>query len=426
MVPGPSKTVRLSWPTICATATRLTTLGPLERILDTFDATISSVHASRLDGTLSKRVNNAINALMQMAMLFHSLDASPWTEALESYRDRACVMVAERWQEVAKWMRYLLSCGNNATRDRTRAAVACGQALAMLCNQANGNSYKEEVLSQHITATALILLLLQKDPQTGRFWDSVLPSEASLISSLLQQYCAVDVARNALIGCLAALSKGTRLAIVEAMVARSRETVSHVSTANIRGAAPSVRCIFDAVGRLANDKGVYSMFEERETLVNFTKDLSLLSEKASTVCGAPFSANSFWCEVSSAVEWVVKIGFMYTPHPSRRIAKIIDSGLLTCAFHCLACSATPSSDGMVAVLRSVLQYLYSAKAVLVRHSSLDPPVFSREMPSLSQPALEIWSAWKKILYSPYAFLNWKVTEVRKCNNIMVRGSSSLG
>lgn len=362
---------------------------------------------------------------MRMAMVFHSLTLGSGAvqEALESYINHAYSLVIQRWREITRWMTYLLSCGISAKSDE--ATLACGQALGMLCNRADGKGYREELLSQDITADVLFILLLQKDPLTDRLWDSEPTPHAAMLSRLLRQSCESAVGRRTIAGRLAAVSKRIRLAVVEAIFLRVHEAVLHFETADIGGVAMTVRCLFDAAKCLASNEEVHRSFEEQGILFRFTQDLCLLSEKASTVHGVSFSAKSFWYDISLALQWVTDIAYMYTPHPSKRIATLIEAGILGCVFRCLAFSAL-SCDITVDILHVALPYLYAAKAVLARHSVLEPAILSQDTSALSQNALEIWSAWKDILCDCNIFLDWRDKPIRRCNSIMVRDRYPLG
>lgn len=399
---------------------------PLQAILDNLDASlIPLVPVVMLNDTLRlSRVSDAVGGLMRMATIFLSVNFGPQTQESELYRDRAYTMVIPKWQEIARWMLYLLSSGHGLDPRRMEAATDSVQtALRMLCHsRLTGNVYQDELLSQSVTASILFLLLGQKDRQTGRFWDTM-SSNGFVICNLLHQYCHSELGRCTVVGRLAVASKKVKRTIVAAILARARETVLHIETTNLHGVATSLIGIVDAVAQLANDEAVYRAFEAQNFLVEFIQDLCLLSSAAQGV--RSFDGDN-WFKVSYAVAKVVLMAFMHASHPARRIAALIDAGILECASRCLQFT-TVSEKQIVGVLRGLLPYLHPSKPFLVGTSDPRQTCFWNDTAPSSLPdSVQIWSAWKMGLEdSAIAFDDWKDAHIGICSNITVRDPYSV-
>ncbi|KAJ3518769.1 hypothetical protein NMY22_g13517 [Coprinellus aureogranulatus] len=409
---------------------------PLQRILEALDATlIPRVSGLKFDDALRKKIRDACEGLTEMVVILRSIQdceqlAGPKPEALarEQYLNRAFIMVTQKWPEITKWMLFLLSAGVKLDPDEMRPAISCGQALRFLFTRApKENAYREELLSQDITVNVLFVLLRQKDQTVGRYWDHVPTSSgASMISSLLEQCCLSSAGKRAVGGRLATLSAKARSAVIEAIFGRAHETVLQAKVENFEGATLTLRRIISSVMHLTTNQATYRLLDEQNCLNKLSQDFCHLARKASAAEQAlahplyrPFP-RSVWIELTSAARRLLKIAFQSAPHPSRNVATMIDAGILECSFECLAYARSgPSDESILDVLRALLPYLYSAKAVLTRHSLHHPSAVFHDPAPRAQDAFELWTAWKSILeQSAPAFVGWKDRHTGICCNLM--------
>lgn len=403
--------------------------NPLQRILETLDALlIPLVPAGKLTGALLKRVHDAANGLLDMASIFAAVNASSHqSEALDSYKDRAYSMVVPMWDEVARWMLYLLSFEPSAEPEGMNSTgIYVQAALRMVCAYAKGHAFKEEILSQDITVNVLFILLSQKDQKTGRLWDfGLLTSEADVLCEFLQQYCQSGIGRHAILRRLTTVSRKTRHAVLDAILVRARGAVSNDSNLSAKNGlvvAASVRFVIDTIARLITDETICRTFLELDFLSRLTQDLRLLVTAAT-----PSDDMSFWSDITSTTTNIVRMAINRTPHSSRHVAKIVDAGILKCVSWGFLLYTT-GRDPMVDLVRAMLPYLYIAKAVLARHSAPETAgVLSEEAPR-SHAASEVWSAWNLALEdSTIAFVDWKDRPIKMCINVIVsRHSCSSG
>ncbi|KAJ3516122.1 hypothetical protein NMY22_g14283 [Coprinellus aureogranulatus] len=106
---------------------------PLQRILEALDAAlIPTVSALKFDGTQRKRLRDASEGLIQMLVIFRSLQVQDLegstlqSKAFQQYLERAFDHVTQKWQDVMKWMLYLLSAGVRAVDAGMDFVIACG------------------------------------------------------------------------------------------------------------------------------------------------------------------------------------------------------------------------------------------------------------------------------------------------------------
>ena len=396
---------------------------PLEGILENLDSSLIPPAPFSMDGHAS--VSSFRQALDQLSLILLSLDEAPESEAMRTYTESVYGAVLNKWADITRWMFYLILSAPKLDPGGPGAFPDVAQALRIVSAHTHRSAYKEEIVALPSSVDVLFLLLCQADQASGEFWDvEPGPNERqSLVANLLLNYCSSEAGRGAFIARLASATRGSRDAISRALVGRVLQLADSAGVATASWDASTVTCIIEVVTRLAVDPRVYHILRRRNFLEVYAASVRQLHQKGLNV---PVPNDRGFCHrLSGAIGRVIKMAIMHAPSSPAAVAKVLEAGMWTCSFRCLPpTSSSAGPNPIVEVLRAVLPYLYTSRAVAAISKDIGWENARNDALPLSGASAEIWSACMRAVVTARVAYGTRADGLLvMCSNFKVRRSS---
>ena len=135
----------------------------------------------------------------------------------------------------------------------------------------------------------------------------------------------------------------------------------------------------------------------------------------------PTGDKGFWYKLACAAQRVIMMAAAYAPNTSKRVANLIQVGLLTCSLRCLP-HAGANPDPVVEGLRSFLPYLYTSRALFAIERAPElQSYWSEPPPLLFGGSQEVWPAYMAaITRDREAYVLRGDRSTPMCSNLQVR------
>ncbi|KAJ3537701.1 hypothetical protein NMY22_g5489 [Coprinellus aureogranulatus] len=382
--------------------------GFIPHLLGYFDtARLHSLSSKRGDPEVIHATDSTTQALLKLTTVFQALSDPPSHPNALAFSDHTHRCTLEQWDGITKWMLYLLRASSASGNPRALVKLV-NQALIVMLEGNEGNTYKQELISSEFTIDIIYTSLCLIDPETRNYhYIATTDRHPCCILDLLSEV----VARN-------------RKALVTALVDRP-QIPFWKRKAGTLGAVKSRTLLTMTIFRLITSEdgtgSLWRTFNRTNWLHVHLLETRAIANKVHQEGGGT-DAYEYWWNLGGCLAAFVFCITMSSPNPSSCIHKLVEDGVLgsvTMAIPYMDDTCTTLSGSLTALM----PYIYLErvmKAVQRRGDDLEFMKLFGYTGSSRATYMEYANALNSVRGFPYVHAALH-PEVNMCSNLGVSG-----
>lgn len=319
--------------------------GPLEKILASLDGSLVPQTAPRVKGSPTFVLASlATMAFIESAdvfrIIFHLDPSSATPSEAATYAKRCTEMILDKWEDIAKWMSYLVvhdtegittvDIGNDAS---PWSAVKCITEAILLLFRSNSNELGIALVSRPCTVTLLVLLLAKVQLGTRKYLLLHLPGSASrcITTDILHiSWARCKAGQDSAVVALVTRSRRWRHTVFTALACRATQLAEETVGKDFDVAyAVTLERLVEVVTTLSLRLGEWiyrtNVFSELAAAVDSVAQKAHLAEVVDQRC---------WELLSMTLIHLVWAAVESSQNPLAILPQLVRSGLLRAALIC--------------------------------------------------------------------------------------------